>query len=111
MALADRILALDPEKAVSYAVQAAETKALAIPNDGVAFFPPSHFPLSGSADLLEFYVFVKETSHRVSLCSLFILVLFFCLQFATVKLRFIGLVTQGHRSFGLEEGARRARRR
>ena len=118
LALASRILALDPEKAVSYAAQAAETlskrsmratdflsltcklvhaaqyrpagrpyltcmftalrqasrsgakrvrigrgvvrdlrwwhKALAIPNDGVAFFPLNHFPPSGSADLLEF---------------------------------------------------------
>ena len=42
--------------------------------------------------------------------SLFILFLFL-LEFATVNLRFIGLVTQGHRSIGLEEGARRARRR
>ena len=113
LTLADRILALDPEKAVSYAAQAAETlkkrsmratdflsltcklvhaaqyrpagrpyltcmftalrqasragakrvrigrgvirdlrwwqKALAIPNDGVAFFPLNHFPPSGSA--------------------------------------------------------------
>ena len=118
LALSSRILALDPEKAVSYAAQAAETlskrsmratdflsltcklvhaaqyrpagrpyltcmftalrqasrsgakrvrigrgvvrdlrwwhKALAIPNDGVAFFPLNHFPPSGSADLLEF---------------------------------------------------------
>ena len=43
--------------------------------------------------------------------SLFIFVSL-CLEFATVKLlRFIGLVTQGHRSIGLEEGARRAQRR
>ena len=35
----------------------------------------------------------------------------FVSEFATVKLRFIGLVTKGHRSIGLEEGAKRARRR
>ena len=29
-------------------------RALAVPNDGVAFFPLNHFPPSGSADLLEF---------------------------------------------------------
>ena len=29
-------------------------RALAVPNDGVAFFPLNHFPPSGSVDLLEF---------------------------------------------------------
>ena len=42
--------------------------------------------------------------------SLFILLLFLFGGFHR-KVRFIGLVTQGHRSIGLEEGARRARRR
>ena len=66
----------------------------------------------------QFYVVVKETSHRVLFFFFFLFCLFlFCFSFvwsfATIKLRFIGLVTKatGHRSIGLEEGARRARRR
>ena len=42
--------------------------------------------------------------------SLFILFLFLFVVCRS-ETSFTGLVTQGHRSFGLEEGARRARRR
>ena len=61
--------------------------------------------------MMRFYVFVKETSHRVSLWFSF----HFCFSLYRVchskTNRFIGQVTQGHRSIGLEEGARRAQRR
>ena len=56
----------------------------------------------GGAKKRHFYVFVKETSHRVSLfVSLFVELSF--LFVATTKTSFIGLVTRGHRSIGLEK--------
>ena len=59
------------------------------------------YEMPSSTERPTFYVFVKETSHRVSLFVSLLFVSLFVFELATVKLRFIGLVTQGHRSIGL----------
>ena len=47
----------------------------------------------------------------MSLCFSFYFVFLFLFVVCRSETSFTGLVAQGHRSFGLEEGARRARRR
>ena len=63
-----------------------------------------HFPLPASMSSL------RRPPIECLFVSLFILFLFLFVVCRS-ETSFTGLVTQGHRSFGLEEGARRARRR